>query len=243
MVPEEKFSRRDFLKRSAVLGGGIVVGGTLLSKNPREGRSEQPPTEEAVKRESYKAKAEVVIQPEGEVEEQNIEWLPEPVKQLWPTIQTEAKKYGLDPRLIAIIITEESGGLNVANSEGSGAMGPMQLMPIAMQEYAQRGDDKQHGDISNPVDNIHIGCWLVHRVNEQYIKPSNVDLYSDMGILMLAVGYGDGIGALSTWQRNGMQTSQLSQQARYVSRLWTGMWHERNQSSSPTLNAERGYNT
>lgn len=242
-MSESKISRRDFLKKSAVLGSGMVVGGTLLSKNPRGGTAEQPLPAGPNKPEASGQKAETVIQTERKAEGHNIEWLPEPVKQLWPTIQTEAKKYDLDPRLIAIIITEESGGLNVANTEGSGAMGPMQLMPIAMEEYAQRGDDKQYSDISDPVDNIHIGCWLVNRVNEQFIKPSNVDLYSDMGILMLAVGYGDGIGALSTWQRNGMQTSQLSQQARYVSRLWTKMWHEKDLASSPTLNEERGYNT
>ncbi len=242
-MPENEISRRDFLKKSAILGTGMVIGGTLLGNKPGEGAIEQITSNERKKPEAESAKPKEAVQPEQKTENQNIEWLPEPVRQLWPTIQAESQKYNLDPRLIAIIITEESGGLNVANSEGSGATGPMQLMPIAMQEYAMRSGDKQHRDINNPQDNIMVGCWLVNMVNKQYIEKSGVDLYSDLGILMLAVGYGDGIGALQAWQRDGMQPTQLSSQAKNVSRIWTGMWHEKDQPSSPTLNSERGYNT
>ena len=242
-MAENEISRRVFLKQAVALGGSAVVGGTLLNKMPRGGRSEQPPLEEAKKPEVGIQKGEVVIQPESKAEEQNIEWLPEPVRQLWPTIQAEAEKYSLDPRLIAIIITEESGGLNVPNAEGGGAMGPMQLMPIALEEYRQKSGDTQYRDINNSNDNILVGCWLVNMVNENYIKRSGINLYSDLGILMLAVGYGDGIGTLNTWLRDGMQRQSLSKQARDVSRIWTGMWHERELPSSPTLNTERGYNT
>lgn len=242
-MAEREISRREFLKKSAILSSGLVVGGTLLSKTPGEGATEQPSQDKKMAPEVVDLKDEVAIQPEHKTEDKNIEWLPEPVKQLWPTIQDIAKEYNLDPRLIAIIITEESGGLNVANTEGSGAIGPMQLMQIAMEEYRQHSGDSMPRYISNPQDNIRVGSWLVSSINDRYIKSAGIDMYSDLGILMLAVGYGDGIGVLSGWQKGGMQRSHLSAQAKNVSRLWTGMWHEKDQLSSQTLNSERGYNT
>jgi hypothetical protein len=242
-MPESEISRRDFLKKSAILGTGMVIGGSLLSNKQGEVTNKQITLDESKKPEAEITKPKKVVQPELRTANQVMEWLPEPVKQLWPIIQAESQKYQLDPRLIAIIITEESGGLNIANTEGSGAMGPMQLMPIVMQEYAMRSGDRQPRNINNPQDNIMVGCWLVNMINEQYIEKSGIDLYSDLGILMLAVGYGDGIGALRAWQRDGMQPTQLSSQAKKVSRIWIGMWHEKDQPSSPTLNFARGYNT
>lgn len=241
-MPERIINRREFLKKSAALGGSLVVGGTILNKTPGEGATEQLASAKVKTPEPGDKKVEEGTYPEKQQEAQVIEWLPDEVKELWPIIKTEADQFNIDPRLIAIIITEESGGKNVSNTEGSGATGPMQLMKIAYQEYLNKSGDPQHRDVKIPADNIHIGCWHVNNLNENYFKPLGIDIYSDIGILSLAVGYGDGVGVFRKWQQNGMKLSNLSEQAKKVSRLWTGMWHERNQSSSHTLNTERGYN-
>lgn len=239
-MAEKYISRRDFLKKTAVISGATVLGGKMLGSTPKA----EVPGGAELDVPNAPTTSQTTTAPETSPREpEAIEWLPDEVKALWPTIVSSAKEFDIDPKLVAIIITEESGGKNIANSEGSGAMGPMQLMPIAMQEYVNKSGDEKVRDISNPVDNIYVGCWHINNVNENYLKPAGIDIYSDLGILALAVGYGDGVGAFRDWQRNGMKTSGLSNQAKYVSRLWTGMWHERNQQSSYTLNSERGYNT
>lgn len=249
----EKIGRRDFVKKIALVGGAVVAGGTILSKPPRPNISAEPtannqendtaitnPISKLPETPAVEGPKVESMQPERS---EAMAWLPEEVQALWPIIVESANQFDIDPRLVAIIIIEESGGRNVPNSTGSGATGPMQLMPIAVEEYNNKSGDTQPRDINNPVDNIYIGCWYIDNINSNYLKPSNIDMYSDFGIMSLAVGYGDGAGALRAWQRGGMKLANLSKQAQYITRLWTGMWHERDQSRSYTLNTERGYNT
>lgn len=244
----EKISRRNFLKKSALVGGAIAMGATVLKKTP----STEPPLGHTTEQSMGNGPVEVIAEgayvgPEASRAESQvgdkIAWLPEEVRALWPTIVRSAQEFDIDPRLVAIIITEESGGKNIPNTAGSDAMGPMQLMPVAITEYQNKSGDSRVRDIANPADNIHVGCWHVNNVNKNYLIPAGIDIYSDLGIMALAVGYGDGVGALRAWQRGGMKPSDLSEQAQYITRLWTGMWYERNQKSSQTLNIERGYNT
>lgn len=167
------------------------------------------------------------------------QWWPTAVKQNWLLIQSKAQEYELDPYLVATIVAEESGGQNINNP--SGATGLMQIMPSTAQEIA-RLRNRTYYNMSDPTQNLDYGCWLIQYIDEKYIGANGVDITTDMGLAMLAVGYGDGEGALQVWMNNGYQTQHLSDQAKHVTPLWTDMYHNRNNLSSNVYTQMRGAN-
>jgi soluble lytic murein transglycosylase-like protein len=191
--------------------------------------SQQPPAEP-----NHAAKAEqnpVVQSPEP------ASWWPVAVKQNWLDIQQSASNYGLDPYLVATIVAEESGGQNIDNT--SGATGLMQIMPSTAKEIA-RLRKRSYYNMHNRQENLDYGCWLIDYVNKKFIETRGVDLNSEAGIAMLAVGYGDGVGALTKWIDSGQTSASLSAQATAVTALWTDMYASRNAESSPVFTHKRG---
>ena len=191
--------------------------------------SQQPPAEP-----NHAAKAEqnpVVQSPEP------ASGWPVAVKQNWLDIQQSASNYGLDPYLVATIVAEESGGQNIDNT--SGATGLMQIMPSTAKEIA-RLRKRSYYNMHNRQENLDYGCWLIDYVNKKFIETRGVDLNSEAGIAMLAVGYGDGVGALTKWIDSGQTSASLSAQATAVTALWTDMYASRNAESSPVFTHKRG---
>lgn len=164
-------------------------------------------------------------------------WWPVAVKQNWLQIQKTAEQYNIDPYLVATIVAEESGGQNINNK--SGAMGLMQIMPATAGEIA-RLRKIAHYNISNPEQNLDFGCWLVDYITDKYIIKNGVDPKSDLGIAMLAVGYGEGEGALQLWMRNGYDKKLLNQQATKVIPLWQDMFRNRNSKNGGIFSKDRG---
>ncbi len=184
------------------------------------------------------SKVEVVRSPEsGDSYHEPAQWWPIEVKQNWLLIQSKAKEYDLDPYLVATIVTEESGGQNISNR--SGAQGLMQIMPSTAQEIA-RLRHRSYYNMNDMAQNLDYGCWLIHYIDEKYINGNGVDITTDMGLAMLAVGYGDGEGALRVWMSNGYQSQHLSDQAKHVTPLWTDMYHNRNNPTSVVYSHMRG---
>lgn len=147
-------------------------------------------------------------------------WWPTEVKTNWNLIQNVASEYMLDPYLVATIVAEESGGQNIQNQ--SGAAGLMQIMPSTAQEVA-RLRHRTYYNMNDTAQNLDYGCWLIHYIDENYISGRGVDISSDLGIEMLAVYYGDGVGAGELWAKNNYDPNLLSAQAQHVIPLWTGM--------------------
>ncbi|MFO0863036.1 MAG: transglycosylase SLT domain-containing protein [Candidatus Saccharibacteria bacterium] len=164
-------------------------------------------------------------------------WWPTEVKQHWQDIQAVASQYLLDPYLVATIIAEESMGQNVNNP--SGAQGLMQIMPSTAQEIA-RLRHRAYYNMQDPAQNLDYGCWLIHYLDEKYVKARGIDLNSEMGIAMLAVYYGDGEGAGEVWVRNGYNENNLSDQAKHIIPLWSEMYRDRYNSQSKTFSRLRG---
>ncbi len=164
-------------------------------------------------------------------------WWPTGVKQNWLTIQQVANDYMLDPYLVATIVAEESMGQNINNP--SGAEGLMQIMPSTAQEIA-RLRHRANYNMQDVTQNLDYGCWLIHYLDEKYIKARGVDINSDMGIAMLAVYYGDGEGAGEVWARNGYKEDYLSEQAKHVIPLWSEMYKNRSEVNSPMFEKARG---
>jgi hypothetical protein len=75
-------------------------------------------------------------------------WVPQTVKRWETPIDQRASKYQVDPNLIAIIMTLESGGDPKASSS-AGAKGLMQITPVTANEIAKKF-------LKNPLSNYNL---------------------------------------------------------------------------------------
>ncbi|MGD9581045.1 MAG: lytic transglycosylase domain-containing protein [Vampirovibrionia bacterium] len=89
----------------------------------------------------------------------------EPVKLLKPEtminlIQSNAKKYGVDPKLVNAVIKNESGyNANACSSQG--ALGLMQLMPDTARSLGVT-------DLTDPAQNVEAGTKYLGQLLSQY---------------------------------------------------------------------------
>ncbi len=258
-VPTRHEPEPDQAMRKRVRNAGIVsigalatVGGIGIGQAATAERQPGPPTNQPVSAEDLhmpraggrhnEPATEVALESGAEKEQNkpNLEpaiWWPVGVKQNWLAIQSVANEYMVDPYLVATIVAEESMGQNVHNP--SGAEGLMQIMPSTAQEIA-RLRHRAYYNMQDINQNLDFGCWLIHYLDEKYIKARGVDINSEMGIAMLAVYYGDGEGAGEVWARNGYSQVMLSDQAKHVIPLWSDMYKARNSEQNTSFTNTRG---
>jgi soluble lytic murein transglycosylase-like protein len=84
-------------------------------------------------------------------------------------VVSEARRHGLNPRLVLAVIQVESGGYNFAVS-GVGALGLMQLMPGTGQELAGRHGIEWRGDetLLDPFVNVRLGTAYLRQLSDRY---------------------------------------------------------------------------
>ncbi len=77
-------------------------------------------------------------------------------------IQSQARKYALDPALVAAVIRVESGYRTDAVSD-RGAVGLMQIMPTTARWIRQHGGGLPTAqlNLANPEQNIALGSWFL----------------------------------------------------------------------------------
>ena len=85
-------------------------------------------------------------------------------------IQTAAKKYNVDPRLVSAVAEAESGFQQEAVS-GAGAVGVMQLMPDTAAWIAKQLDDQDFSleRLHEPDMNIRYGTWYLSSLRDELI--------------------------------------------------------------------------
>lgn len=105
-------------------------------------------------------------------------------------IMTNAKKYKIDPYLVAAIVFVESKYLPSAQSR-SGAMGLMQIMPDTGSWIAEQlSINDFHSDkLLEPDINIMFGCWYLSNLKNQF--------NNDITIVLAA--YNAGRGNVKKW--------------------------------------------
>lgn len=166
-------------------------------------------------------------------------WMPPTVKRWSATIDQMGKKYNVDPDLIAIIMTLESGGYDKAGSD-AGAQGLMQITPLTAKDIASMYLKKPVStyDIWDPRTNIEFGTAYLAKLRDTFQKPDQGPSW-DFTVERVAASYNAGfIGGLHLQEGKGIH----DEQALVYSRDAFNMWRERHAQDSPTFDRwkERG---
>jgi transglycosylase-like protein with SLT domain len=152
-----------------------------------------------------------------------IAWLPVTVARHRDVFRAAAEAHAIDPELLAIVTLVESGGWTKARSP-SGARGLMQIMPSTARHIAEtRGQRYDGGELEDPEHNVDLGAWYFSRQLADFAT-----------IELAAAAYNAGPGALRLHLEE--QNPLSPQTVRYQSWI-LGMWDERDNKTSPTLNA------
>jgi soluble lytic murein transglycosylase-like protein len=166
-------------------------------------------------------------------------WIPATVKRYTGTINAMAKKYNIDPNLIAIIITLESGGNSKAESE-AGAKGLMQITPPTGQDIATKfvKEPVKKYDLLDPKTSIEFGTAYMSWLRDEFGTPEQGPSWNST-VELIAAGYNGGpVAANHLEQGKGLTDTQTV----VYSRDAFNMWRERHAKTSPTYERwkERG---
>ncbi|MBX6333885.1 transglycosylase SLT domain-containing protein [Candidatus Saccharibacteria bacterium] len=212
----KRLSKRDWL----MLASGAAIVGLLWGLISWMDR---PPTPLAAKKDSRVS----------------IPWLPDTVKR-WEDIFNEmGRKYNINPNLLAIITTLESGGYTKAVSPAD-AQGLMQVTPPTAKDIARKylQEPRDSYDLTDPHTNIEFGAAYLAFLRDEFGEPSQGPSW-DYTVELIAAGYNGGLGAAGKLYRGeGLTSSETV----VYSRDAFNMWRERHAKTSPTFDRwlERG---
>ena len=166
-------------------------------------------------------------------------WIPETVKRWDKPIAEMAQKYDIDPDLLAILMTLESGGYSKAKSE-AGAEGLMQITPPTARDIAKKylKHPVESYDLLDPRTNIEFGAAYLAHLRDVFGERGQGPSW-DATVELIAAGYNGGPGAAGKLYRGeGLRDTQTV----VYSRDAFNMWRERHAKSSPTFDrwVERG---
>jgi soluble lytic murein transglycosylase len=166
-------------------------------------------------------------------------WLPPTVKHWSPTINEMAKRYNIDPNLVAIIMTMESGGDPKAKSPDD-AIGLMQVTPPTAGDIAAKylKHPVKEYNLSDPTTNIEFGVAYLAYLRNTFGAAEQGPSWNST-VELIAAGYNGGPGAAESLDTgNGLSDIQT---VSYASDTFN-MWRERHAKDSPTFDRwkERG---
>jgi hypothetical protein len=227
-LSDARHSRRNLLLAGLGLGGAYAVDRTNLLVNAADALNPFNNAPEAPSKPLTPEKYEIAIP-----------WMPETVKRWQEPIIEMAHKYQIDPELIAIIMTVESGGYSRAHSAAD-AKGLMQITPPAEADIASKWliEPTNKYDIWDPKMNIEFGTAYLNQLRVA-LSDEDIDTGLYNMVELLAAGYNGGPGAAgSLLTGKGLDSEETLQHSRDV----LSMWRERRAAISPTYNRwlERG---
>ena len=210
----KRFKPGQFTPRDAIMalaGAGIMIVGVYMS--------------------SSVPKQHVALAPQSAAI--TTPWVPQTVKQWDGIVREMAKKYNIDPNLIAIIMTIESGGNPKAQS-GVGAQGLMQVMPATAKDIAAKHlkEPVESYDIYDPRTNIEFGTAYLAWLRDQFGADAHAPCWNET-VELVAAGYNGGPGAAKhIRQGDGLESTETVSYSRDA----FNMWRERHALQSPTYN-------
>lgn len=164
-------------------------------------------------------------------------WIPPTVTRWSDTINKMAKKYDVDPNLIAIIITLESGGYSKAKSQAE-AVGLMQVTPPTAADIAAKylKTAVSEYDLYDPETNIEFGTAYIAYLRSEFGEPGQRPSW-DKTVELIAAGYNGGPGnANKLYKGEGLTSSETVAYSRDA----FNMWRERYADKSPTFDRWHG---
>ena len=166
-------------------------------------------------------------------------WIPPTVRHWEGIINEMAKKYDVDPNLIAIIMTMESGGYTKAESP-AGAKGLMQITPPTAKDIASKylKEPRESYDLNDPRTSIEFGAAYLAVLRKEFGERNQGPSWN-VSAELVAAGYNGGPGAAGKLYRGEGLTST---ETVIYSRDAYNMWRERHAKTSPTYDRwlERG---
>ncbi len=166
----------------------------------------------------------------------NIPWLPKTVSRWEKLIEEMANRYEIDPNLIAIIMTIESGGYSRAESAAP-AQGLMQITPPTASDIAQKylKTPVDNYDIWDPRTNVEFGTAYLYYVADTFGVTEHGPTWNNT-VELVAAGYNGGPGSASNLLKGkGLRSIETLSYSRDA----INMWRERHAETSPTY--ERWY--
>jgi hypothetical protein len=151
------------------------------------------------------------IPPGDESASLDIAWLPEQVAAFAPQIEAAARRHGVDPDLLAVMILLESNGNPDAESP-SGARGLLQLMPATAEHIARERALSEHEveRLWDPDYNLDLGAWHLAQLLDHWGE-----------IELAAAAYNGGSKLVERWTAGDAELSpETEAYKRNVSRLW-----------------------
>lgn len=166
------------------------------------------------------------------------EWIPDTVKKWQGPIDEMAKKYDIDPNLLAIIMTMESGGN--PNADSGQAQGLMQITPATGGDIAKKylKTPVTTYDLWDPKTNVEFGAAYLAHLRDVFGTHKQGPSWNET-VELVAAGYNGGpVAANNLEQGKGMEGTQTV----VYSRDAFNMWRERHSQKSPTFDRwkERG---
>ncbi len=158
----------------------------------------------------------------------SVAWMPESVVDFEPEIVAAARRHGVDPDLVAIVVLIESRGNPTAVSP-TGARGLMQLMPKTAEQIAKaRGlADHDADQLDDPAYNIDLGTWYLAQQLGAFRLDSEVET-----VRWAAAAYNGGPKAA---RRALDREADLSKETARYQVLVETMWTERDDADSSLL--------
>ena len=168
-------------------------------------------------------------------------WIPPTVKRWQSLIDEEAKQYKVDPDLIAIIMTMESGGYSKADS--GYATGLMQISPLTAKDIARKylKHPVSRYNLWDPRTNIEFGAAYLAYLRDTFGSWQQGPSWNST-VELVAAGYNGGPGAAASLAAGqGLTDAQTV----VYSRDAFNMWRERHAHDSPTYDRwlDRGGST
>lgn len=207
-------SRRELLLGAAAFSAGILTafGGMNVYNQIRdENSAEKAP-----------------LRPDaGEAESKlGIAWLPDTVKRWQPQIEKYSSEYGIDPNLMAIMMTVESGG--DPNADSGVARGLMQITDPTAEDINNRiidpGKKKTDYDLKDPDTSMEFAAVYISHLIAQYGDAAHAPTW-DETVTLVSAGYNGGYAAANLyrdeeWQGLEKYDRQTLNYARYVRTMW-----------------------
>ncbi|MEO8105609.1 MAG: lytic transglycosylase domain-containing protein [Candidatus Saccharibacteria bacterium] len=166
-------------------------------------------------------------------------WLPPTVTHWQALIDEMAKKYNLDPTMLAIVMTLESGGDAHARSSAA-AQGLMQVTPPTAKDIATKFLKKSvpKYNLQDPRTNIEFGAAYLAYLRDLFGNTRQAPDWNTT-VELITAGYNGGPGAAAQLEK-GRGLTDI--QTVVYSRDALNMWRERHANRSPTYERwkERG---